>query len=217
MGESAYGYLDLADHPQLIELQRQLKALLRNDDIRWQLPKTFHVTLVYCSDVSDEVLRRSVVNIGGKPVSLIGGGLGVFENDDERALYLKIADNEELGALQRAVYQALANESLDMSPYSSPENDKPHITLAYLPPEIDVAEVDSAFSAVADKVVFARDEYKPYLTLTLSSQTDIKATTMPQSNVEYSSDELALKALHFGSEVKMNADGRTVEGYLVQF
>lgn len=198
---SAFAYLDLADDPQLIDVQEQLKALLPADaEIEWQLPKTFHMTLAYCMDATDAQIRDAATQVQATPVFLQGVRFGLFENDDERALHIAFDLPDELRGLQAQTYEGFNRLGAPTSEYSLPANYTPHVTLAYLPPEVALPELPPVnVGIVANKVVFGRDEYKPYVEITLPSA--IKAED---------------RLIAFGGAVKAIAPGE-VGGYLVEF
>lgn len=191
---SAFAYLDLADDPQLIAVQDKLKALLPTDaEIEWQLPKTFHLTLAYCMDATDTQIRDAATQVQATPIFLQGVRFGLFENDDERALHIAFDVPDDLRGLQERTYEGFNRLGAPMSDYSQPANYHPHVTLAYLPPEVTLPELPPiSIGILANKVVFGRDQYKPYVEITLPSA--IKAGRV-LSNLNADAIRAAVEAL----------------------
>ncbi len=199
---SAFAYLSLAADPALIGVQDSLRALFPADaDIDWQLPATFHITLAFCMRASDTQIRQAATAVQAVPLSVRGTRLGVFENGDERALHIEVEPTDDLKALQAALYEGFATLGAEMSEFSAPDAYKPHITLAYLPAGIEVPDAPVDVSILANRVVYGRDLYKPYVEITLPSA--IK-----------SADRL----IAFGGAAKaLDGVPGMVGGYLVEF
>lgn len=199
---SAFAYLSLAADPALIGVQDGLRALFPADvEIDWQLPATFHITLAFCMRASDTQVRQAATAVQAIPFTVRGTSFGVFENGDERALHVEVEPTDDLKALQAAIYEGFATLGAEMSEFSAPDAYKPHITLAYLPAGIEVPDAPVEVSILANRVVYGRDLYKPYVEITLPSA--IK-----------SDDRL----IAFGGAVKaLDGVPGLVGGYLVEF
>lgn len=174
--QSAFVYLPLDNNAQLMAIQNELRKALGSDSITYQDPATFHVTLLYCKNISDhdlgeiaEATMNSVfLNKGAffDSFPITGSKFGIFDNTDEHALYLAVDGNPALAGLQKTLYGYFdkAGHKGEVSPFSAPDQYTPHITLAYLPAHL-LPKLEINFKAVADKFIFGRDEYKPFATI----------------------------------------------------
>jgi phage portal protein BeeE/2'-5' RNA ligase len=173
----AYAYVPLANNSNVLALQRELRNLFTGDAIEWQMPPTFHITLCYAGIASDEAISKivSLINIQDmqfQPVQ--GNGIDVFETPDGKALHIRLLKNSVNDAMQADIYSAFMTEAYDISKYSLPENWNPHITLAYIPNEIeiDTAQLNDKFQWLdsvvidANQVVIGRDDYDPVAVVT---------------------------------------------------
>jgi 2'-5' RNA ligase len=131
--------LSLANNPDLIDLQKRLKAMYPDPAIRWNDPSEFHITLVYVPAVDDEQISAVVdalPDLSADGLSLKLGQLTCFDNVGEHALHFRITRNSALMDLQAALYDACDINGLQTSGYSIPERYTPHITMGYLPEKI---------------------------------------------------------------------------------
>src|SRR5690606_23675813 len=77
--------LSLSNHPDLISLQRQVKALVARQGIpvvEWNAPDGFHITLCYAPDVTPEQVGRALVAIHDIPVPALELGIGSLATFD---------------------------------------------------------------------------------------------------------------------------------------
>lgn len=127
--------LSLSNNPDLIDLQKRLKALYPDPAIKWNDPAEFHITLLYCPAVEDDQVNEFVPALDIKPdgLSLKVGSLACFDNVGEHALHFRISRNSALLDMQSALFDTCDSIGLQMSGYSRPDNYTPHITMGYLP------------------------------------------------------------------------------------
>lgn len=163
-GDSNKGYAYLGVHWEweIEQFYRALNTIFAYDeDWTWQDPSTWHVTLAYSDNVTTEQLLDVAKAISGMDaVRLKFSGIGTFETEDERVVYLKVEKNDELVALQSSIYDALAAQGVEMSPNSAPESWTPHLTLARVALDKIVPEVVVHADTYASKVCLARDDYR---------------------------------------------------------
>lgn len=158
----AYVAIPLPNNPYLMALQDEIRAM-GIDGVNYQSPETFHVTLLYSTDMSDAVLSKiSQDDTPYAVIELTGKTIGLFENGDERALHIALDKTPALMSVQRELYQAALDNGLadSLSEYSNPKVYKPHITLAYLPADVVDVPLTCDFKAYAASVAFNRDDYR---------------------------------------------------------
>lgn len=162
---TAYACIGLANDPAILSVMRELQAAMPDPAIEWQPAPVLHATLVYATSEADDGMLSAIsreIHLPA-PLSLSTAGIGVFENDAERALHLRLAPSGELAALQGRVYQAFASRGLELSPYSAPDAYTPHVTLAYLPLSVEVpAQQPAAVSLEATCIWITRGDYAPF-------------------------------------------------------
>lgn len=167
--EAGFVYLSLANDPSVIEVMRDMQAVMPDPDIEWQPIPTLHITLAYMPEVTDEqfltLARRVQLS---EPVNIELAAINVFENPGERALNIQAAVDVKLRDLQAELYRMIADAGIAISNYSIPENWQPHITLAYLPDGIVPPDIPLPVGTQADKIIFGRDDYQ--------SQAEVTAT-----------------------------------------
>jgi len=165
---SAYVYLPLSNNAQLVAIQNQLKPLL-GDGINYQDPQTFHVTLLYCNDIPDHDLNEIVERgIAFDNIPITGSKLGLFENGDERALHIEVDLHPALTKLQKTIHAHFLDHGYEkeVSAFSQPDSYKPHITLAYLPKNIEMPHMAISLAESVNSFVYARDDYKTFAVTT---------------------------------------------------
>ncbi len=126
--------LDLANHPDLISLQANVKRLLGDTSATYNDPDTFHVTLALAPSVPPELFEAAVEAITAIPVpelSLGVGSLNSFDKVGEHAIHFRIRRNTAMLDYQASIYEALTDLGIGLSTYSEPTAYKPHITMAY--------------------------------------------------------------------------------------
>lgn len=158
-----YVAIPLPNDTGLVGLQKQLREL--GVEGEYQAPDTFHVTLVYCENISDHDFVSEIADriSSVQPIEIKGSKLGLFENGDERALHIEIEKTPELLALQRSFYQDFKDAGFEkeLSAFSDPDKYTPHITLVYLTPDSKAdLSIDVDFKSQVKSVDFTRENYK---------------------------------------------------------
>lgn len=183
---SAFAYIPLPNNPDVLHIQRKLKQQFPDERIEWQAAPTLHITLAFAGIMDDSAIEKLSTLIHLEAVELqpaLDKPLAYFETPDGKALHIAIDHNSVLDAIQANVYSAFESEGYDLSPFSLPANYNPHITLAYMPNDIDLSGIVSAvpdFVIKSDTVIIGRDDYDPVLILTapnhIKAQKDISDT-----------------------------------------
>lgn len=172
----ASAYIPLGNNADILRVQRELKQRFTDDRIEWQSAPTLHVTLCYAGIVSDSAIEKmsTLINLEQTELQPVQSEeIDYFDTPDGKALHIPILKITTLDAIQADVYSAFQTEAYDLSAYSLPANWKPHITLAYIPDdiEIDLDTIRSDFEWLSgvvipvDTVIIGRDDYDPVLTL----------------------------------------------------
>jgi len=168
-----YIYLSVFNGYMDWEVERLVTALNivfgYDESWRWNDPYTYHITLAYSSDVTDEQLLETAKAIAGKnALELKVAGVKVFDTvDNEKAVYLEIEKTDELAELQQAVYDSLIEQDVELSEFSDPEKWTPHVTLAYVPIDSAVPEITSQIYLMGRKVCIGRSDYETLAELPL--------------------------------------------------
>jgi 2'-5' RNA ligase len=131
---SAIFMLTFPQHPDLVELQRRVKALAGETAVNWTDPAEFHLTLVYMPSITPEhrsALIAACADLEPPDLSLRLGSLGVFDSVGEYALHFKIRRNLDLLDFQQELVDLCEQMGIPLSAYSQPEAYKPHVTMGY--------------------------------------------------------------------------------------
>jgi HK97 family phage portal protein len=160
----AYAYVALGARDELVAIQNQLKQALSGfDGIHWEDPETFHVTLVYAPNISDEELESSAIGsidgfkIAQNPLEI--SKLGIFKTPDGQALHLVVEPNLSLESMQAWIHDEFGD--VELSKYSNPDGYNPHITMGYVPNVFAIPAIKfEPFSLGVDTVVYGRDDYE---------------------------------------------------------
>lgn len=167
--DQAFISVDLGNNPDVVGVYRAVKEALRDnyEDIEWQLPPTFHITLAFIAgskigDISKELTAAAQAVTFPSDMPITGNELGIFENKGERALHIIVDKSPALAGLQKRVYDLVNTEAMELSEFSKPEDWKPHITLAYLPEGVNMPSIDVTLSTTVNKVLFSQDDYEPF-------------------------------------------------------
>ena len=171
--KAAYVTIPLPDHDDLMVAQYKLRRELEGiEGVTWQDPSTFHITLVYSEFVPDAMLYTLVAGLKTQPellqCEIEGSALGIFESGDERPVFVQIDLDDGLQLLQSSAYTAFEARHVPLSEHSEAAKWKPHITLAYLPPGVDVPNVQVGFRAAVRKIEISRDDYEHVANITLA-------------------------------------------------
>lgn len=129
-----YFNIPLPNHPTLVELQNYLRRALP-EGTEFIDPAFFHITLVYLETGSetDIALMPTPDHL---PLFGVGAwGMTTFGTLENPALALSIESCAHLVYLQSDLYWKLAAMGMKVSAYSYPGAWRPHITLAYPPPQ----------------------------------------------------------------------------------
>lgn len=170
---SAYAYIPVANNPDILRVQRQLKALLPDERIEWQAAPMLHLTICF-GQLDDAAIEKIPALIHPESATIqpdIEQPLAAFDTPDGKALHIAVQRNSVLDALQANVYSVFANEGSELSEFSNPASWKPHITLAYVPDDVTMPDLSGLLNAVPDFVIHAnsviigRDDYDPLLVL----------------------------------------------------
>lgn len=151
--------IPLANNPDLVALQDYLKTKLPADgSVIWQDPATFHVTLVFVDDASEDLGNLAVPS--NLPAFGLGGDIiNSIMTPDGWAIVLDLMNTAQLTYLQAAIFFELRARGIATSPYSWPGVYRPHITLA-------TSQVDAYPPApqmvhmVVDRVVLSGEDYQ---------------------------------------------------------
>ncbi len=170
----AYAFIPLSNNADVLSIQREIKSQLDDERIVWQAAPTLHITLAFAKLISDRAIEAMGNSITNQVVTIrpkVDEPLAYFDTPDGKALHIAIGHNEELDVLQGSVYSAFSDEGDDLSEFSIPDNWNPHITLAYIPDDIDITPIFNRyeyqdFQIESAKVIIARDDYDPVLLLT---------------------------------------------------
>jgi len=158
-----YVYLKVRYMWEVERIQSALATIFGYDEgWRWLDPYTYHVTLAYSEDVTNDQLLEVVKVVAGMDaIDLRITGIDSFETPNgERAVYLNVEKNEALVALQQAVYDSLNGQGVSLSPFSEPGSWVPHLTLAYAPVGTSVPASTIDVTVYSDDVCIARTDYK---------------------------------------------------------
>ncbi|HMB74830.1 MAG TPA: 2'-5' RNA ligase family protein [Kiloniellaceae bacterium] len=170
---SGSAYLPLANDSEVLHIQRALREVLVDPAIEWEVAPVLHVTLCYADDIDDramaEVARRLHMV---QPVRLTASRLGVFDAGEKAALHIALDRGSALTALQGMVYDAFAQVTDQLSPFSLPDDWRPHITLAYVPADVMAPMMSVDLNTVAERLVIGREDYQPIAEITATRHMD---------------------------------------------
>jgi len=126
--------LDLANQPDLITLQQNVRRLLGDAPATYNDPDSFHVTLALAPSVPPDLFDTAIEAITAIPVpelSLGVGSLNSFDKVGEHAVHFRIRQNSALRDYQASIVETLTDLGIGLSAFSDPVAYKPHITMAY--------------------------------------------------------------------------------------
>ena len=174
LSQAAYAYIPLANHPDVLRIQRDLKRQYPDERIEWQAAPTLHITLAFAGIMDDSAIEKLSTLIHLEAMSLqpaLDEPLRYFDTPDGKALHIAIVHTSVLDAIQANVYSAFETEGYDLSAFSLPANYNPHITLAYVPDDIDLSNLNDIldvpdFVIQSNTVIIGRGDYDPQLILT---------------------------------------------------
>lgn len=157
-----YFYLSIRYVWEIEKLQSALYAIFGyNVDWRWIDPWTYHVTLAYADEISDEQMAEAIKAVIGKNAFKIKFvAVDSFESGEERAIYLKAQPSSDLIELQQALYDNLSAQGVELSPFSVPSAYVPHLTMAYVPLDLAIPTSEIGIEAWVEEVCLGRSNYK---------------------------------------------------------
>jgi HK97 family phage portal protein/2'-5' RNA ligase len=134
--DSVWVGLYFENNPDLIALQKRLKAMYPDEGARWNEPSEFHITLAYAPAATDaqvQAAQEALAQVDVPEIAVSLASLRSFDSVGEHALHFRIRRNSDLIDLQETVHDALEGAGIALSSYSDPTQYKPHITMGYLP------------------------------------------------------------------------------------
>lgn len=209
--KSAFAYLSLADDPTVMTVMRSAQAIMQDAGIEWQPSPTLHVTLVFATAVDDETLTQIARTIHlPSELYIEFDGIGVFENEGTRAMHIQVRHSESLAVIQEQVYRAFETHGLMLSAFSEPSQWKAHITLAYLPPGIAVADFPYQLATAASAIHIGRDDYEPFAEI-LATRIHFGGVVLEAQAKMYSVENSALRhMLIVSSNAYLDREGEIV-------
>ena len=146
---------------RLEALAEQIKEQLGDVEVDWQDPDTYHVTLVYSPDATDQDTDNvmSILPDGVGQLLLHADGISTFDNDDATVIKVGIGRSDALEQLQAKIATAFNAYGIKLSPYSDPADYKPHITLGYAPPNTEIPEIEVDMPIKPQTIYMGRDGY----------------------------------------------------------
>lgn len=138
-----FACLYLWNDPRVVGIMRMLQGLMGDAPVEWTPTPLLHVTLAFAPEVSRSDLLEIAKELN-VPYDLIleFDRLDVFENGEERALHIKVKSNAALKELQSQVVSAFSQHGIALSQFSQPDKWAPHITLGYLPKDVEFEPID---------------------------------------------------------------------------
>jgi len=159
----AFVFMNLAERDELLSLQGRIKKEMGGNKIEWQAPDTFHITMSFGLDATDEQLS-SVIEEFPIDFKVKVSRLGMFNNPLERALHLVVDHNDELDKSQARIIESFEKAGIEISDFSISERWQPHITMAILPNGVDMPQIEfEPFEMGAGEIIFSRENYEPFV------------------------------------------------------
>lgn len=143
MAKSSWGTADASvilsvDRGDIYDLLSALFFEFPEDaPIRWQ--EGLHITMASTPMVDHEPLMDTVgalSQLRHLSEALLAGPMVMWQKDGYDCLVVPVQDDVQLTYLQEGVVNTFENLRVPLSPYSKPENWKPHVTLAYGAPGV---------------------------------------------------------------------------------
>jgi 2'-5' RNA ligase len=214
---AGYVYVSLANDPAVMAVMRDAQAVMDDEGIEWEAAPTLHITLAYAPVLEHGPALGVALPLHlAQPLRIEFDGIGVFENGESRAMHIRVRPTEYLQAFQRDVVAAFNAYTVPLSPYSDPEQWQPHITLAYLPPGIDVPPLSAGMGTTADTVILGRGDYEPFAVITA---TQIKMLSTAQI-VKSHGDSRRLMVLRSSNAYRDREDEiisqKALQGYVAE-
>lgn len=159
-----FAYIPLANNAQIRDIQLKLKARFTDDRIEWQTPDTYHITLVYANQGTYSALDDVISNVElPDSIEVYGDTVEVFDTPDGWAVHVRLYPMETLMDTQAEVFRWMSELCGGLSDFSKPDDYNPHITLCYMPKDIEPPAGElGVVDTFADSVIIGRDDYRPY-------------------------------------------------------
>lgn len=128
-------------------------------------PATLHVTLVYSEDALPANYTPPTAVTDAFPVMV--EAVDQFDTPDGYAIHLRVRRAPPLTTVQEALHASMAGMAL--SPYSTPADYKPHITLGYAATPIEPFAIDP-FTLTVREIMLSDPQEQPVIQLNLKSK-----------------------------------------------
>lgn len=131
-GSSVCIAFDLANDPGLVTLQRRVQELCAGQQVAWNPPERFHVTLLVAPLVEDaqvDALVEALADLDVPDLELRVGSLNCFDNVGEYPLHFRFRRNQALYDFQQEIYDLVNGMGLQVSGHHLPGNFTPHATM----------------------------------------------------------------------------------------
>lgn len=158
---TAWAYLALGNDPLVKVVADQLANLMPGIAVEWNDPATWHITLVYGEQCSDDQLTALVQLLPKTLPRLLlrAANLITFETTDGTCIALKIELDSDLIGLQNAVRMAFVAQNVPVSPFSASGAFIAHLTLGYAPAGTGVPDFTCSLVLEPQALIAARDDY----------------------------------------------------------
>lgn len=165
------GYFN--DTRQILAFQDALRS--HQTTMRFEDPELFHVTLLYSEDVRFGDIQKALP-INPAAFSITVDGMEVFNTPHGQAIHLTIRKEGTLPAMQAALAMTAKEAGVDISPFSEPDDYKPHITLAYAEESIKHVDI-TPFTLLVNRIEITGDDYEPIIMQQLKSVINVDGHT----------------------------------------
>lgn len=168
----AYASVWLGNNDIITAIQDEVREKMGyHPDIEWVDPDKFHITLLYCYDIDADALEnvRKLLPSQVDHMDIHIGPLDIFDNEYEKVIYLTVQPNVDLERLQQRFNVSFSAYGTPISEYSNPAEYKPHITLAFIPPDIQPIEYKNEYVVSPEFVTVGRDEYEEVFSIPMIS------------------------------------------------
>lgn len=183
--EPLYVSLSLSNNQSIKDIQDHMAQEIQDNlsqepdgtvSIGLQNPDTYHITLAYFPNVTEDVANKAFALLPKQidTLTLQISDVTTWQNkDNQTVIKIDVTQNTDLIDLQQKVMMAFAPFGIETSPYSAIDEFKPHITLAYAPANLQVPEYH--FDGVIvrpSSLVFSRNGYVNVNEVSLEDHSD---------------------------------------------
>lgn len=161
---------------KIVDAQRLISSVANPEDVRsLQNPETFHITLVYAKDVSDDLTDRIIQNSISKISTFFveTDGFGKFANENEDVVYLNVKRDQKLIDLQQNIAVSFMSQGIEISKYSDPASYNPHITMFYANNGVELSNYLPKLKLRPVALMWGRDNYEMYHSVPIYGLDDI--------------------------------------------